>query len=423
MTDSAPPKRLACIACTRAKRKCSKQTPSCRRCADKRLVCRYPAPRVAPPYDLVFSQDGAVSVVPVPGASDRNPLPAPPSQRGEQQQQQQQQDEQPQSQTELSRSAHESQTAADSLRNPWFLSPSSWDIDHKHGPVPSQIYFSDEALTWFIDQLHVWLRQWTAEGHCPFIHRQLWKIHLPDHIQDAFASLATYHSKTPATERTVLRIIETRVNNLVDTQNASGVGDFGVIMLDPACHLARTQALLIYKIIRLFDGDIRARAQAEKNIDTLALWARQLWQSAGLALSSTSLKEPVDRASSGPVDTQLRTDGTLTSTWQAWIFSESIRRTYMAATLTEAVYLTLKQGWAPCPGGIIFSGGAGLWDAASPVAWMKHYQENVVNGIRCIEGDQLFSSARASDVDEFCRATMIVSYGLERFERWRNENM
>ncbi|ETS01117.1 hypothetical protein M419DRAFT_81339 [Trichoderma reesei RUT C-30] len=396
MTDAAPPKRLACIACTRAKRKCSKQTPSCRRCADKKLVCRYPAPRVAPPYDLVFSQDGAVSVIPVPpGASDRHPLPTPPSQIA----------------------------ATDSLQNPWFLSPSSWDIDHKHGPVPSQISFSDEALTWFIDQLHVWLRQWTTEGHCPFIHRQLWKIHLPDHIQDAFASLAAYHSKTPATERTVLRIIETRVNNLVDTQHASGVGDFGVIMLDPACHLARTQALLIYKIIRLFDGDIRARAQAEKNIDTLALWARQLWQSAGLALSSSSHKEPVDRVSSGPVDTQLRTDGTLTSTWQAWIFSESIRRTYMAATLTEAVYLTLKQGWAPCPGGIVFSGGAGLWDATSPVAWMKHYQENAVNGIRCIEGDQLFSSARVADVDEFCQATMIVSYGLERFERWRTEKI
>ncbi|KAL7824071.1 hypothetical protein V8C26DRAFT_384775 [Trichoderma gracile] len=419
MTDAAPLKRLACIACTRAKRKCSKQTPSCRRCADKKLVCRYPAPRVAPPYDLVFSQDGAVSVIPVPGGSDRNPLPTPPSQIGEQHQQE---GEQPQSQTEVSQhSAHAARAATDCLQNPWFLSPSSWDIDHKHGPVPSQIYFSDEALTWFIDQLHVWLRQWTTDGHCPFIHRQLWKVHLPDHIQDAFASLAAYHSKTPATERTVLRIVETRVNNLVDTQHASGVGDFGVIMLDPACHLARTQALLIYKIIRLFDGDIRARAQAEKNIDTLALWARQLWQSAGLALSTSSHNEPVDRASSGPVDTQLRTDGTLTSTWQAWIFSESIRRTYMAATLTEAVYLTLKQGWAPCPGGIIFSGGAGLWDATSPAAWMKHYQDNVINGIRCIEGDQLFSSARASDVDEFCQATMIVSYGLERFERWRTE--
>ncbi|PTB69722.1 hypothetical protein BBK36DRAFT_17098 [Trichoderma citrinoviride] len=419
MTDSAPPKRLACIACTRAKRKCSKQTPSCHRCAAKKVVCRYPAPRVAPPYDFVFSQDGAVSVIPIPDTADRHPLPTPPSQVGEQQQQQQQAEEQPQGQTELSPSAHGARAAADSLKDPWFLSPSSWDIDHRHGPIPSQIYFSDEALTYFIDQLRGWLRQWTTEGHCPFIHQQLWRIHLPDNIQDAFTSLAAYNSKTPATEKTVLRIIESRVNNLVDTQHASSVGDFGVIMLDPACHLARTQALLIYKIIRLFDGDIRARAQAEKNIDTLALWARQLWQSAGLALSSSSHKE----LSSGPVGTQLRTDGTLTSTWQAWIFSESIRRTYLAATLTEAVYLTLKQGWSPCPGGIVFSGGAGLWDATSPFAWVKRYQENAVNSIRCIDGEQLFSSAKASDVDEFCQATMIVSYGLERFDRWRNEMM
>lgn len=213
----------------------------------------------------------------------------------------------------------------------------------------------------------------------------------------------------------VMRIVENRANNLVGGYTASANEDFGVVMLDSACHLARTQALLIYKIIRLFDGDIRARAQAEKHIDTLSLWARQMWQSANLALSS-------DHAE-GPGDTQLRTDGTITSTWQAWIFSESIRRTYLAATLTEAVYLTLKQSWAPCPGGIVFSGGAGLWEAPSPTSWFNHYQQNLVNSVRCIDGDKLFTIAKPSDVDEFCHATLIVSYGLERFDRWHHESM
>lgn len=409
MTDSAPPKRLACIPCTRAKRKCSKQAPSCHRCSEKKVVCRYPAPRVAPPYDLVFAQDGAVSIIPAP--LDMNPLPTPPSQIGEQEQEQQ-----------LIPVSHRSAApaTADPLQNPWFLSPSSWTIDHHTGSISSQIYFSDEALTYFIGQLHSWLKQWTAEGHCPFIHPQLWRTHLPESIQDVFTSLAAYHSKTPATEKIVLRIIETRVNNLVEGYNAGNAGDFGVVMLDTACHLARTQALLIYKIIRLFDGDIRARAQAEKNIDTIALWARQLWQSASLALSSSHQKESLDR---GPVDTQLQTDGSFTSTWQAWIFSESIRRTYLTATLAEAVYMTLKQGWAPCPGGIIFSAGAGLWDAPSPYSWRKQYQENLVHTIRCIDGEQVFSSAKTTDVDEFAHAILIVSYGLERFERWRNEKM
>ncbi|UKZ73025.1 hypothetical protein TrVFT333_000664 [Trichoderma virens FT-333] len=417
MTDSAPPKRLACIPCTKAKRKCSKQTPSCHRCKDKHIVCRYPAPRIAPPYDLVFSQDGAVSVIPTP--SDGNPLPTPPSQLGENLDLEHSQIHA--ANTDIARSV--APGTADALQNPWFLSPSSWTIDHKTGPIPSQIYFSDEALTYFIGQLQVWLKQWTTEGRCPFIHSQLWRIHLPESVQDAFTALSSYHSKTPATEKMVLRIIETRVNNLVGGQNPDSVGDFGVVMLDPACHLARTQALLIYKIIRLFDGDIRARAQAEKNIDTLALWARQLWQSAGLGLTANHHKDLVNRSNPDPVGTQLRTDGSLSCTWQAWIFSESIRRTYLAATLTEAVYMTLKQGWAPCPGGIIVSCGAGLWDAPSAFAWMNHYQSNPVNTIRCVDGEQLFSSVRASDVDEFCHATMIVSYGLERFERWCNEKI
>ncbi|RFU77311.1 hypothetical protein TARUN_4929 [Trichoderma arundinaceum] len=404
MSDPAPHRRLACIPCTKAKRKCSKQTPSCRRCVEKKVVCRYPAPRITPPYDLVFTSDGAVqvSVIPTP-SSDTNPLPSPSSQIE-------------QIHTEASRPV-----AAETIQNPWFLSPSSWSIDHKTGPIPSQIYFSDEALTFFINQLHSWLKQWTTEGHCPFIHSQLWRIHLPECIQDAFTSIATYHTKTPATERTVLRIIENRVNNLVEGQNPSTEGDFGVIMIDPACHLARTQALLIYKIIRLFDGDIRARAQAEKHIDTLSLWARQMWQSASLSLTDDQLKPPLDRVNDGPVDTQLRTDGSLTSTWQAWIFSESIRRTYLTATLTEAVYMTLKQGWAPCPGGIIFSAGEGLWKAPSPFTWLNHVQENLINTVRCVDGENLFARAKTSDVDEFCHATLIVSYGLERYDRWRNE--
>lgn len=419
MSGFPPQKRLACIACTKAKRGCSKQTPSCRRCLEKSVACRYPAPRITPPYDLVFAENGAVSAVPA-SASERNLLLSPASHVGNEQQQQQQLQLQ---QHEIHTPSRHSATAED-LRHPWFLSPSSWTIDHNTSSIPSQITFSDEALTYFISQLHTWLRQWTSEGHCPFIHPQLWRVHLPDCIQDAFASLAAYHSKSPATERMIMRIIENRANNLVGGQSASADGDFGVIMLDSACHLARTQALLIYKIIRLFDGDIRARAQAEKHIDTLSLWARQMWQSANLTLSSDHADESMERGNSnGPVDTQLRTDGSLTSTWQAWIFSESIRRTYLAATLTEAVYLTLKQSWAPCPGGIMISGGAGLWEATSPFSWLKQYQENLVGSVRCIDGHQLFTSAKPSDVDEFCHATLIVSYGLERFDRWCNESM
>jgi hypothetical protein len=418
MSGFLPQKRLACIACTKAKRGCSKQTPSCRRCLEKNVSCRYPAPRITPPYDLVFAEDGAVSAVPA-STSERSVLPSPASHASNEQQQQQQQLQQ----LEIHTPSRQSVTAED-LRHPWFLSLPSWVIDHSTSSIPSQITFSDEALTYFIGQLHSWLRQFASEGHCPFIHSQLWKIHLPDCIQDAFASLAAYQSRTPVTEKMVMRIIETRANNLVGGQSASADGDFGVVMLDSACHLARTQSLLIYKIIRLFDGDIRARAQAEKHIDILSQWARQLWQSANLVLSSNHVDASIEGGNSnGPVDTQLRTDGSVTSTWQAWIFAESIRRTYLAATLTEAVYLTLKQSWAPCPGGIMFSGGAGLWEATSALSWFSQYQKNIVNGVRCIDGDQLFTSAKPSDVDEFCHATLIVSYGLERFDRWRNESM
>ncbi|KAK9326961.1 hypothetical protein V1520DRAFT_376218 [Lipomyces starkeyi] len=374
MSESAPQKRNACVACTKAKRRCSKQTPACRRCVEKSIVCRYPAPRITPAYDLVFTEDGVASVVPVPNS--------PAAQR----------------------------LTADIVKNPWFLSPSSWTIDYTAGPLKAQISFTDESLAHFINQLKSWLRQWTSEGRCPFIHANLWKVQLPDCVQDSFTALTAYQSKAKATEKMVLRIIEQRVNRLVEEQN-NLAADLGVIMLDPATHLARTQALLIYKIIRLYDKDIRARAQAENHIDILSLWARQLWQSAGLTVSLDQAKGPLDHDSEGLVTMQLRTDGTLASTWQAWTFAESVRRTYLAATLTEAVV----GAWAPCPGGITFTGGKGLWDASTPYAWLNSIRENRVVSIRCIDGERLYSEAIPSDVDEFTDATLIVSYGLEGF--------
>ena len=40
--------------------------------------------------------------------------------------------------------------------------------------------------------------------------------------------------------------------------------------------LARAQALFLYQVIRLFDGDITLRAQAERDSSVLAIWLSDL---------------------------------------------------------------------------------------------------------------------------------------------------
>lgn len=404
MSTCIPSKRMACTPCSKTKRKCSKQTHSCRRCIEKGIVCRYPAPRIPPPYDIVFSEDGACTAVPnsdeqtsLDDAHDASSSVAPPLSSG-------------------------GSVQVLQLQDPWFLSPSSWKIDHK-GILDARIYFGDGALSYFIDQLRSWLREWTSQGHSPFIHANLYKVGLPECIQDAFTALAAYQLKTLATERMVFRIVEHSADRLLEQQSLYA-GDVGVIMLDTVAHLARTQALLVYCIICLFDGDIRARCHAEARIETLMVWAKQLWQSAGLNVASDGAKESSPNSDSqGLPVLGLKADGTVPSVWLAWSFSESIRRTYITATLTTAAYLTLKQGWAPCPGGITFTPGNGLWVVASPYSWWREMNKSPAGPLQCVEAHEIFTSNVPSDVDEFTHAVLIVTFGLEQFRQWQDRTI
>ncbi|KAJ9603719.1 hypothetical protein H2200_011905 [Cladophialophora chaetospira] len=428
-------KRMTCVACTKAKRKCDKGVPECRRCIVKGQKCRYPAPRIKPAYDIIYAEDGAatmaVSTEAISASSASTELLA------------------------LSQTAHSREelpnidqdhrpTCSGLLSDPWFLAPSSWIIDHKLSGTPGTITFGEEALFHFIEQLLAWLKQWTADGHCPLFHRRLYNSDLPPCVAQAYSALVAYQNRTPATERLVMRLIERHVNQLLQDHQLEQTQDgLGAILYGTSDHLARTQALLVYKIIRLFDGDIRSRAEAESHISTLALWAGEMWQSAAVDASvfetaAEAILSPVGvdwehepeyietaaavATPTGGCRKQLHaTAGDLTSTWEAWVFAESIRRTFLIATLIEAVYLTLKQGWGPCRGGIIFSGGAGLWDAPWPSSWVERTRKNKVFRVRCTEARKLFGEARPSDVDEFSRLILIVSFGLERFEQWSVE--
>lgn len=397
-------KRPACVCCSKAKRKCSKQAPACRRCTAKGLVCRYPAPRPPPDYDLVYSEDGHCTIIPSSGkagaASDTSSptIDASGSSR-------------------LASRAFQSQQ----LNQPWFLSPSSWNIDHKD-VLNSRIYFGDGALIDFMDKVRGWLAQWTSEGRTPFIHANLYKAVLPEHIQDAFTALTAYQSKTAATQRMVLYVVEQRADRLLEQQSLYD-GDAALIILDTLAHLARTQSLLIYSIICLLDGNIRARSHAESYIETLTAWAKQLWESAGLSIAANnSAKGSEPKSVSGnPLIPELNSDGTIPSVWQAWLFSESIRRTYITATLVTAAYLTLKQGWAPCPGGITFTPGTGLWQADSPYSWWNRIKNSPVGPLQCVRAHEVVTTNVPSDVDEFTHAVLIVSYGLEQATHWQEK--
>lgn len=283
--------------------------------------------------------------------------------------------------------------------------------------------FRREDLFYFTEVIRKWTRQWTSKASCPFIHCQLYGPNLPGCLQDAYTAVAAYESATPATKTTVLHILEDRTNDLV--------GEQGLCLNEPpdtATRLARTQALLVYEIIRLFDGDIASRHDAESHLQTLVLWAESLRESAELDIGGGQRDaepafHPADFGMGGDrwSRARLRTDGRLSSTWRAWLFSESIRRTWYAVMLTETVYSMLKQGWPRCHGSLPFMGGKSLWEAPTPYGWLDALRTDSVSVVRSLTDARLFAEVPSSDADELMHAVLISVYGLERVEQWIRE--
>jgi hypothetical protein len=256
----------------------------------------------------------------------------------------------------------------------------------------------------YVGEIKRWLQLWIFENKTAFIHQRLYHGQLPRCIQDAYSACAVYFAKNAANEGMTFRIIEDKVGQLLQNQRAEP----SMSMLGVFEHLTHVQALLVYQIIRLFDGDIRQRALAEQQIPTLHRWTKDMWDCGLVSGSKIALN------SGAMVETHEDVD----STWREWILAESVRRTWLAANITQSVYLTLKQGWANCPGGVMFTAQTELWDAPSACRWAKACREYNHFFLHSLQADKLFTEARANEIGDFGRLILVVTYGLGRVENW-----
>ncbi|KKP06910.1 hypothetical protein THAR02_00991 [Trichoderma harzianum] len=467
-TSRAVPRRVSCIICAKGKRRCSRQIPSCARCAEKGLVCRYPAPRISyvPPVELVYSSDGPPTVYQdLRGSAGSSADSSTPSATtiGNYHEQvlvdstNENRNHLAQDFTSFltesrSATAGSEPILAPHLSNSWFLAPSSWVITDNADAVRPRGCFNEEALRQFPEHAMTWLKQWSVKGHCPFIHLNQQKTFngFPDCLQDAYTVTAAYTNSTPATKQLALRILQSRAAQLVSNfKDARSLED---LVFGPMTGLSRLQALLVYTIVGLFDGDIRARGQAESNLDVLTSWATELWERTVLDISQSRVAEdnpsigindpPATESCKRPGTTQwamdatappsmdqiisttkydymgLLMDGTVYSAWQSWTFAESIRRTCLTAGITRSVFRVLQKGWSDCPGGIIFTAANGLWDASDPHIWMKRVSSSGFLPVRHTELESLVDQTDRSKVDEFSQTIVIISFGLERYAQW-----
>ena len=78
-----------------------------------------------------------------------------------------------------------------------------------------------------------------------------------------------YANRTPANTAMVMQVLHSSVKELVDAEAGRHVAT-------PVEKLARTQALFLYQVIRLLDGDVFLRAQGERDIPLLETWLGDL---------------------------------------------------------------------------------------------------------------------------------------------------
>ena len=246
--------------------------------------------------------------------------------------------------------------------------------------------------------------QFHRKGSTPFIHRAMYSEHTPTAISDSLSACALYSSKNPDNETFVFRDITRKVRSVIDATN---------IMSPPSDLLAASQALLLYQMIRLFDGDIRLRADAEADEAILMSWIVQL--QARLRRPSA---EPLLLDDSSMANLVLSNS----TAWQKWIFEESLRRTVLTAYLLQGVYMFLKKGYdtvSEIVESLEYTAQAALWDAPSEFHWRNVWLQDRHLAVSVREWDQRIpADVKPEELCELGVMIMATIKGMEILTEW-----
>jgi hypothetical protein len=396
----------ACSNCASAKRKCGKEKGGCLRCKSRRLQCHYPAKQ---PSNFVPYEDEAPAVESSVVSFNNTYIHSSYPDLGEQRHRIHKTlfDWGP---PRVFAPVYKNQT------NWWFASPDTWSLDCWERGRP-QVSFSTAGFNRILAEMHRWLAQWVNNGSNPFIHEELYKYRFPRCIQDAYTTLTCYLHKSPADEVKINRIIEERAKELVEQEaiyKESWIDDSNTF--DSLEQLARAQALLIYQLIGLHDGNIRLRYLAEMHIPVLNQCIQRLVDQAhgGICYGKTITLPPIEEAND--VETIQHKEDNLF--WHSWIVAESIRRTWLITAGIQGTYLALQRSSSCCIGGQRFTARQGFWEAPSAEIFEKRCSKVYSGFIRLTQADQLFLNISPKEISPFAKVVLECTYGIDQMKNW-----
>ncbi|KAL6917897.1 hypothetical protein FSHL1_009326 [Fusarium sambucinum] len=391
-----PTRRKSCAACTKAKRRCDFAMPACLRCSQRRIHCQYPA-RVMREQP-VSSSEASVAVSPDLTTDDSSP----------------QITECLSSDAPIIEDFNALISGLDAcsgdsgvlefpledntlkfIEQPWTLTaPSTKDFSH----VPERIL---NRLQWAVDEIKRAPEKMVLENQTPWSHPLLYKDGMPRSIQDAHSSCALYMAKNRVNSPIIFRSIESCVNDLLAAPAP----------ITPLECLAHTQALILYQIIRLYDGDIGARASAERIIPAIESSAVSLFSYAQFDIDATVITLPTY-----PV-------APTKAFWQDWIIQESLRRTLLFSFyFVQAYRIMAGCKILQCDGRLglchAWTLSAHLWNATTPLSFAEAWRDKTHYVVTNAIFSEVLAEAQADDIDVFGKIMISSLLGQDEAEGW-----
>uniref|UniRef100_A0A8H7K3W7 Zn(2)-C6 fungal-type domain-containing protein n=1 Tax=Bionectria ochroleuca TaxID=29856 RepID=A0A8H7K3W7_BIOOC len=270
---------------------------------------------------------------------------------------------------------------------------------------PWSLYDPKSLLSCVVRAVKSFVTDAGSRNATPFLHRYLYKIHAPKAILDCLATSLLYSNRTEENSVMVMRSLHKNIKELVEGEGFQGAGT-------PLERLARTQALFLYQVIRLMDGDIILRSMGENDIPLLHDWIEDLCglrenlgEQAHLAITGMRSQPPKE--------------------WERWIFAESVRRTIIMAHSFLVMYSLMNNSkdtrgrdfWIYCHRWTI---SRHLWEAESSAEFVRAWKEKPQFIITNYSFEGFLEYGRGDDVDDFSRILLSLFLGEDETKEFMN---
>jgi hypothetical protein len=262
--------------------------------------------------------------------------------------------------------------------------------------LAGEIY--QHRVVYAVERFKSFPTQLVLRGQNPFIHNRLLGKHLSKPLSRILGICSFYQMKSEANKHLVYSTIQQYADELI---NVPPMAESDMDLL------AVAQTWILLQIIRLFDGDIRQRSNAEHAHPFFLNSIHRLQQ------RMKSVKDPGQDLTS-----ILRTQGS--DAWETWSLAESVRRTVILGHSLYGLYSFLKNGWDDAREFEVLSffGQEALWCATSRFDWESAVARCQALPIQLANWDLSLISAKPEDMEELGIIMMALIKGVDDCCHW-----